>query len=60
MPSPVSDMLFGLYSNEFSDEEQQELLKLMVQKQPQYPAYKAAMAARRQTQPADSTRQKQQ
>lgn len=60
MPSPVSDMLFGLYSNEFSDEEQQELLKLMGQKQPQYPAYKAAMAARRQTQPADSTRQKQQ
>lgn len=57
MPSPASDMLYGLYSNEFTDEEQQELLKLMEQKQPQYPAFKAAMAARRQTQPADSAHQ---
>lgn len=46
MPSPASDMLYGLYSNEFTDEEQQELLDLMGQKQPQYPVYKAAMAER--------------
>lgn len=46
MPSALSDMLFDFYQSEFTDEDKEELLRLMGERQPQYPVYKAVMAQR--------------
>ena len=46
MPSALSDMLFAYCQQNLSGEEQDELLKLMGEKQPDYPIYKAVMAER--------------
>jgi peroxiredoxin len=47
VPSAISDMLFGYHKDEMSQEEQDEILKLFGEKQPQYPVYKAIMAERK-------------
>lgn len=46
VPSAISDMIFGACQSDLSDAEREELLKLLGEKQPQYPAYKAIMAQR--------------
>ena len=46
VPSALSDMLFGFYADDFSQQQQDDILKLFADQQPQYPAYKAAMARR--------------
>ena len=46
VPSAISDMLFGFHKDEMTPEEQEEILKLFGEKQPQYPVYKAIMAER--------------
>lgn len=46
VPSALSDMLFGSYMNDFTEEQQEEVLKLFGEKQPEYPVYKAIMAER--------------
>ena len=46
VPSAISDMLFGFHRQEMSEEEQEEILKLFGEKQPNYPVYKAIMAER--------------
>ena len=46
MPSAISDMIFGTCVNDLSETELDEMLKLLGEKQPQYPAYKAVMAQR--------------
>ena len=46
IPSAISDMLFGYHKDEMTPEEQEEILKLLGEKQPQYPVYKAIMAER--------------
>ena len=47
VPSAISDMLFGYHKDQMSEEEQEEILKLFGEKQPQYPVYKAIMAERK-------------
>jgi peroxiredoxin len=47
VPSAISDMLFGYHREEMSQEEQEEILKLFGEKQPEYPVYKAIMAERK-------------
>ena len=47
VPSAISDMLFGYHKDEMSEEEQEEILKLFGEKQPQYPVYKAIMEQRK-------------
>ena len=49
VPSAISDMIFGSCQADLSDAEREELLKLLGEKQPQYPAYKAVMAQREAT-----------
>ena len=46
VPSAISDMIFGACQSDLSDAEREELLKILGEKQPQYPAYKAVMAQR--------------
>ena len=46
MPSALSDMLFGYNQSNFSEEDQEELFKLLGEKQPDYPFYKALLAER--------------
>ena len=46
VPSAISDMLFGLCASQFTEAEQEEILKLFGEKQPDYPVYKAIMAER--------------
>ena len=46
VPSVLSDMIYGMCADEFSEQEQNEILKLFGEKQPEYPVYKAAMAER--------------
>lgn len=46
MPSAFSDMLYSFIADELSTQEQDSLLTLMGQLQPQYPVYKAIMAER--------------
>ena len=49
VPSALSDMLFAYCINEFTEEEQEEILKLFGEKQPDFPVYKAIMAERKAT-----------
>lgn len=49
MPSALSDMLYGFYQGDMTTDEQEALLKLMGDRQPQYPVYKELMAARAAT-----------
>jgi len=49
VPSAFSDMVFGYAMLEFSVEEQEEILKLFGEKQPDYPVYKSIMAKREAT-----------
>ncbi len=46
VPSAISDLLFYYNMHIYSDQEQEEVLKLFGEKQPQYPVYKAIMAER--------------
>ncbi len=46
VPSALSDMLFAYYMKDFTDEEQENILKLFGEKQPQFPVYKSIMAER--------------
>ena len=46
VPSAISDMLFAYCMQEFSEAEQEEILKLFGEKQPDYPYYKQIMAER--------------
>ena len=46
VPSAISDMIFGACFGDFSEADREELLKLLGEKQPQYPAYKAIMKQR--------------
>ena len=46
VPSALSDMLFGFVMENLTEDEQEEILKLFGEKQPQYPVYKAIMAER--------------
>ena len=46
LPSGISDMLLGYFINDFSEEDLQEVLKLMGEKQPDMPVYKTVMAER--------------
>ena len=46
VPSAFSDLLFGISMQEFTEEQQEEILTLFAEKQPQYPIYKAVMAER--------------
>ena len=46
VPSALSDMLFAYCAQEFTEEEQEEILKLFGEKQPDYPIYKAIMQER--------------
>ena len=43
VPSACSDMLFGFCSFNFSEEDNEEILKLFGEKQPNFPVYKAIM-----------------
>lgn len=43
IPSAFSDMLFGLCEPELSADDRREMLRLLGELQPQYPAYQAAM-----------------
>ncbi len=47
VPSALSDMLFAYCAQEFTEEEQEEILKLFGEKQPDFPVYKAIMAERK-------------
>jgi peroxiredoxin len=47
IPSAASDMLYGFCSFGFSEEEQEEILKLFGEKQPNFPVYKSIMAERK-------------
>lgn len=49
VPSAFSDMAYGMYASEFSKEEQDSILKIFGEKQPQYPVYKQIMAERAAT-----------
>jgi len=49
VPSAFSDLLFALNLQEFSEEEQAEILKLFGELQPDYPYYKTIMAERKAT-----------
>ncbi len=49
VPSAASDMLFGFCSFSFSEEEQEEILKIFGEKQPNFPIYKGIMAERKAT-----------
>ena len=57
VPSAISDLLFYYNMHIYSEEEQEEVLKLFGEKQPQYPVYKAIMAER-QAQKATAIGQK--
>lgn len=46
VPSAISDMLFGIYGSYFPETDQEEIIKLFGEKQPEYPAYKAIVAER--------------
>ena len=46
VPSALSDLLFSLSFNEFTEAEQEEILKLFGEKQPDFPFYKTIMAER--------------
>lgn len=43
IPSAASDLIFGQCEHDFSDADRDELLRLLGEQQPQYPAYRAAM-----------------
>ncbi|MBR1667063.1 MAG: AhpC/TSA family protein [Bacteroidaceae bacterium] len=45
VPSAISDMIFTHYREYFSESDKEEILKLFGEKQPEYPGYKAIMAA---------------
>lgn len=47
VPSALSDMLFAFNMQEFSEDEQAEILKLFGEKQPDYPYYKQIMEERK-------------
>ena len=47
VPSACSDMLYAFCSFSFSKEDQEEILKLFGEKQPDFPVYKAIMAERK-------------
>ena len=47
VPSALSDLLFSLSFNEFTEAEQEEILKLFGEKQPDFPFYKTIMAERK-------------
>lgn len=49
VPSAISDMLFAFNLQEFSEDEQEEILKLFGEKQPDFPYYKMIMAERKAT-----------
>ncbi len=49
VPSAFSDMMLAFIMQELTDEELNDLLKLLGEKQPQYPVYKAIMAERKAT-----------
>ncbi len=46
VPSAFSDMIYAYCMQEFTEAEQEEILKLFGEKQPDYPVYKAIMAER--------------
>ena len=46
VPSALSDLLFGYRGEDFTKEEQEEILKLFGEKQPDFPFYKSIMAQR--------------
>lgn len=47
VPSACSDMLFAFCSFNFSEEDNEEILKLFGEKQPNFPVYKAIMAEKK-------------
>ena len=47
VPSACSDMLYAFCSFSLSEEDQEEILKLFGEKQPDFPVYKAIMAERK-------------
>jgi peroxiredoxin len=47
VPSAFSDMLFGYFRQDLSEEQQEEILKLFGEQQPDYPVYKSVMAERK-------------
>ncbi len=47
VPSAISDMLFGRCMQEFNEQEQEEILKILGEKQPDFPVYKAIMEERK-------------
>ena len=47
VPSAISDMLFGFCMQEFNEQEQEEILKILGEKQPDFPVYKAIMEERK-------------
>lgn len=49
IPSALSDMLFGLCSWEMKADEQEAMLKILGERQPQYPVYRQKMAERAAT-----------
>jgi len=46
VPSAFSDMIYAYTMQEFTEEEQEEILKLFGEKQPDFPVYKSIMAER--------------
>jgi peroxiredoxin len=46
VPSAISDMLFAFCRQDFDEADQEEILKLFGEKQPDFPYYKAIMAER--------------
>ena len=50
VPSALSDMLLGYSLQELSEEDQEEILELFGEKQPDYPVYKTIMAERKAAQ----------
>lgn len=47
VPSAISDMLFAFCSQHFEKAEQEEIIKLFGEKQPEYPVYKSIMKQRK-------------
>ena len=49
VPSAISDLLYGFCAQNFTEADQEEILKLFGEKQPDFPTYKAIMAERQAT-----------
>lgn len=47
VPSALSDMLLAFFFQDMDEQEQEQVLKLLGEKQPDYPVYKAIMAERK-------------